>query len=53
MAKKKSKKVYNKEKHDLQKALRIPVAKKGFSFKDNSKYSRKEKHKKVYEDYLK
>lgn len=52
MAKHKSKKVYDKEKHELQKALRIPVSKKGFSFKDKSKYSRKQKHKKIYEAFL-
>ena len=52
MAKKKQKKVYDKEKADLQKALRIPTAKKGFSFKDKTKYDRKEKHKKSFKDYV-
>jgi hypothetical protein len=42
----KAKKVYNKEKSDLQKALRIPIAKKGFLLPDKTKYNRKEKHKK-------
>lgn len=53
MGKRKQKKVYDQEKSDLQKALRIPNAKKGFTFKDKTKYNRKEKHKKVYEDYIK
>jgi hypothetical protein len=48
MAKSKSKKIYDKEKHELQKALRIPVSKKGFSYPDKSKYNRKEKHKTKY-----
>ncbi len=52
MGKKKQKKVYDKEKHDLHKILRIPNAPKGFSFKDKSKYNRKTKHKKVYENHL-
>lgn len=41
----KQKQVKNKKFSDQKKALRIPVAPKGFSFKDKSKYSRKEKHK--------
>jgi hypothetical protein len=44
----KQKRVYDKEKHELQKALRIPVAKKGQVFKDKSKYNRRKKHKKGY-----
>jgi len=41
----KKKKIYDKEKHELQKALRIPTAKKGQVFKDKTKYTRKKKHK--------
>jgi hypothetical protein len=44
----KQKKIYNKEKSDQQKALRIPTAKKGVVFKDKSKYSRKKKYKECY-----
>ena len=50
MAKQKQKKVYDKEKAELQKALRIPTAKRGFTFKDKKKYSRKLKHKLKYEE---
>ena len=46
----KQKKVYDKEKAELQKALRIPTAKRGFTFKDKKKYSRKLKHKLKYEE---
>ena len=42
----KKKKVYDKEKHELKKALRIPTAKPGIVMPDKTKYSRKEKHKK-------
>lgn len=44
----KEKKVYDKELSDLKKALRIPIARKGFSFKDKTKYNRNEKHKTRY-----
>ena len=44
--------IYDKEKHELQKALRIPVARKGQTFKDKTKYSRKKKHKKSFKDYV-
>lgn len=50
MGKQKQKKVYDKEKADLQKALRIPTAKRGFDFKDKKSYSRKLKHKLKYEE---
>lgn len=43
--KKKQKVVFDKEKSDQKKALRIPLAPKGQSFKDKKKYDRKEKHK--------
>lgn len=46
----KAKKVYDKEKAELQKALRIPTAKRGFTFKDKKSYSRKLKHKLKYEE---
>lgn len=48
MTKTKQNEVYDKEKHDLQKALRIPIAKKGFLLPDKTKYNRKEKYKKDY-----
>ena len=38
--------IFDKEKHDLQKALRIPTTRKGQTFKDKTRYSRKVKHKK-------
>lgn len=50
MGKQKQKKIYDKEKAELQKALRIPTAKKGFSFKNKKAYSRKLKHKLKYEE---
>ena len=46
----KEKRIYDKEKHDLQKALRIPVARRGQVFKDRTKYTRKKKHKKGFKD---
>ena len=45
----KPKRIYDKEKYELKKALRIPVSKKGYSFSDKTKYNRKEKHKTKYE----
>lgn len=33
---------------DKKKALRIPTAKSGFTFKDKKKYTRKKKHKQDY-----
>ena len=48
----KQKQVKNKKFSDQKKALRIPTAPKGFSFKDKSKYSRKEKHKKVFDNKI-
>lgn len=41
----KPKRIFDKEKHDLQKALRIPTARKGHTFKDKTKYNRRTKHK--------
>jgi hypothetical protein len=35
---------------DQKKALRIPTAKGNQFFKDKSKYSRKKKHKKIYDE---
>jgi len=46
----KPKKIYDKEKAELQKALRIPTAKRGFDFKDKKRYSRKLKYKLKYEE---
>lgn len=52
MAKKKQKKIYDKEKHELHSILHIPTAPKTIWFKDKSKYNRKEKHKKSFKDHL-
>lgn len=46
--KRKMKMVFDKEKSDQKKALRIPNAPKGQVFKDKKKYNRKEKHKTKY-----
>jgi hypothetical protein len=46
----KEKRIYDKEKHELQKALRIPTAKRGQVFRDKTKYTRKVKHKRGYGD---
>ena len=43
----KKKIIFDEEKARQKKALRIPMPKMGGCFKDKSKYSRKEKHKKV------
>ena len=47
-SKRKQKMVFDKEKSDQKKALRIPLARKGETFKDKKKYNRKEKFKKNY-----
>jgi hypothetical protein len=44
--KRKQKRVFDKEKSDQKKALRIPIPPKGQDFKDKKRYTRKEKHKK-------
>lgn len=41
----KQKRIFDKEKHNLQKALRIPTARKSYTLKDKTRYSRKTKHK--------
>jgi hypothetical protein len=45
----KQKIIYDKNKSEQKKALRIPFPKPGEDFKDKKKYSRKEKHKQRYE----
>ena len=53
MGKRKKKVVFDKEKSDLYSRARIGIGKKGFDFKDKSKYTRKKKHKKgLVEKYL-
>lgn len=44
----KKKEVFDKDKSDQKKAIRIPTSKKGFDFKDKKKYTRKKKHKKGF-----
>ncbi len=50
--KRKKKEVFDKEKSDLYGSARIELGKKGFDFKDKSKYDRKKKHKKTFEEFL-
>ena len=46
----KQKIIIDPEKSNQKKALRIPMPKKGEDFKDKSKYSRREKHKKGHDE---
>ena len=46
----KQKIIFNPEKSNQKKALRIPMPKKGEDFKDKKRYSRKQKHRKVHDD---
>ena len=50
--KKKKKEVFDKEKSELYGSARIGLGRKGFAFKDKSKYTRKKKHRKTFEEYL-
>lgn len=49
MGKKKQKIIFDKEKSEQKKALRIPFPRPGEDFPDKKKYNRKEKHKNSYE----
>lgn len=46
----KQKIIYNPEKANQKKALRIPMPKKGEDFKDKKRYTRKKKHKKGHDE---
>jgi len=45
MGKRKQKIIYDKEKSDQKKAIRIPFPRPVETFKDKTKYTRKKKHK--------
>ena len=51
--KRKKKEVFDKEKSDLYSKARIGLGKKGFAFKDKTKYDRKKKHRKTFEEFIK
>lgn len=53
MGKRKKKIVFDKEKSDLYGSARIELGRKGQTFKDKSKYSRKKKYRKTFEEYIK